>query len=76
MRLHLPTTKSGGMCQRAAVQQEPALRGVRGILLDGFDSTTRGMRTRFPGARLAAPACVTRCNKLPKKLAAIPSPDA
>jgi hypothetical protein len=37
--------------QRAAVHQEPSYR-VRGILTDGFDSTTKSMRTLFPGARL------------------------
>jgi hypothetical protein len=58
--------------QHAAVQQEPAYR-VRGILTDGFDSTTKSMRTLFPGARLGT--CLRHAlNKLPKKLAAIPSP--
>jgi hypothetical protein len=37
--------------QQAAFQQEPTYR-VRGILTDGFDSTTKSMRTLFPGARL------------------------
>jgi hypothetical protein len=37
--------------QRAAVAQEPTYR-VRSILTDGFDSTTKSMRTLFPGARL------------------------
>ena len=37
--------------QRAAIDQEPTYR-VRGILTDGFDSTTKSMRTLFPGARL------------------------
>ena len=56
----------------AAVQREPAYR-VRGILTDGFDSTTKSMRTLFPGARLGT--CLRHAlNKLPKKLAAIPSP--
>ncbi len=36
---------------QAALQQEPSYR-VRGILTDGFDSTTSSMRTLFPGARL------------------------
>jgi hypothetical protein len=58
--------------QRAAVQHEPSYR-VKGVLTDGFDSTTKSMRTLFPGARLGF--CLRHAlNKLPKKLAAIPSP--
>ena len=58
--------------QRAAFQHEPTYR-VRGILTDGFDSTTRSMRTLFPGARLGF--CLRHALlKLPKKLAAIASP--
>jgi hypothetical protein len=58
--------------QRAASQQDPSYR-VRGVLTDGFDSTTRSMRTLFPGARLGN--CLRHAlNKLPKKLAAIASP--
>jgi hypothetical protein len=58
--------------QRAVLQQEPAYR-VRGILTDGFDSTTKSMRTLFPGARLGN--CLRHAIiKLPKKLAAIASP--
>jgi len=58
--------------QRAAFQQESAYR-VRGILPDGFESTTKSMRTLFPGARLG------NCRRhallqLPKQLAAIASP--
>ena len=65
-------TQSYQVFQRAAVQQEPAYR-VRGILTDGFDSTVKSMRTLFPGARLGN--CLRHAlNKLPKKLAAIPSP--
>jgi hypothetical protein len=65
-------TQSYGEFQRAAVEQEPAYR-VRGILTDGFDSTTKSMRTLFPGARLGN--CLRHAlNKLPKKLAAITSP--
>src|SRR5206468_820700 len=61
-----------GEFQRAAFQHEPSYR-VRGILTDGFDSTTSSMRTLFPGARLGN--CLRHAlNKLPKKLAAIPSP--
>jgi hypothetical protein len=58
--------------QQAALQQEPLYR-VRGILTDGFDSTTRSMRTLFPGARLGN--CLRHAiNKLPGKLVAIASP--
>jgi hypothetical protein len=65
-------TASYGEFQRAASQQDPAYR-VRGILTDGFDSTTSSMRTLFPGARLGN--CLRHAiNKLPKKLAAITSP--
>ena len=60
------------MFQRAASQQEPSYR-VKGVLTDGFDSTVKSMRTLFPGARLGN--CLRHAlNKLPKKLAAIPSP--
>ena len=46
---------------------------VRGVLTDGFDSTTKSMRTIFPGARLGN--CLRHAlTKLPKKLAAIASP--
>src|SRR5712671_3504340 len=65
-------TQSYQVFQRAALAQEPSYR-VRGILTDGFDSTTSSMRTLFPGARLGT--CLRHAiNKLPKKLAAIPSP--
>jgi hypothetical protein len=65
-------TQSYQEFQRAASQQEPSYR-VRGILTDGFDSTTSSMRTLFPGARLGN--CLRHAiNKLPKKLAAITSP--
>jgi hypothetical protein len=58
--------------QRAALQQEPSYR-VRGILIDGFDSTTKSMRTLFPGARLGH--CLRHALlKLPKKLVAVASP--
>jgi hypothetical protein len=54
------------------LQHEPAYR-VRGILTDGFDSTTKSMHTLFPGARLGN--CLRHAlTKLPKKLAAIASP--
>ncbi len=65
-------TQSYGAFQHAAVQQEPSYR-VRGILTDGFDSTTSSMRTLFSGTRLGN--CLRHAiNKLPKKLAAIASP--
>src|SRR5919204_2549812 len=40
-------TESYQVFQRAAVDQEPSYR-VKGVLTDGFDSTTRSMRTLFP----------------------------
>jgi hypothetical protein len=64
--------QSYGEFQRAASQQEPSYR-VRGVLTDGFDSTTKSMRILFPGARLGV--CLRHALlKLPKKLAAIASP--
>jgi len=65
-------TQSYQVFQRAAVAEEPTYR-VRGILTDGFDSTTKRMRTLFPGARLGN--CLRHAlNTLPKKLVAITSP--
>ena len=65
-------TQSYREFQQATLQQEPAYR-VRGILTDGFDSTTSSMRTLFPGARLGN--CLRHAlNKLPTKLVAIASP--
>src|SRR5882724_3631897 len=65
-------TQSYQAFQRAAVHQEPTYR-VRGILTDGFDSTTKSMRALFPGVRLGN--CLRHAlNKLPKKLAAVASP--
>jgi hypothetical protein len=65
-------TQSYGEFQRAAVQQEPSYR-VKGVLTDGFDSTTKSMRTLFPGVRLGN--CLRHVLlKLPKKLVAIASP--
>src|SRR6267142_840262 len=65
-------TQSYGAFQRAASQQAPSYR-VKGVLIDGFDSTSKSMRTLFPGARLGF--CLRHAiNKLPKKLAAITSP--
>src|SRR5712691_7646383 len=64
-------TQSYQEFQRAASQRDPAYR-VRGILTDGFDSTTSSMRTLFPGARLGN--CLRHAlNKLPGKRTAIPS---
>jgi hypothetical protein len=64
-------TQSYREFQQAALQQEPLYR-VRGILTDGFDSTTSSMRTLFPGARLGN--CLRHAiNKLPGTLTAIPS---
>jgi len=58
--------------QRAAYQHEPTYRG-RGILTDGFASTTSRMRTLFPGARLGF--CLRHAlHKLPKKLTALAPP--
>jgi hypothetical protein len=65
-------TQSYQEFQRVVLQHEPAYR-VRGILTDGFDSTTKSMRTLFPGARLGN--CLRHAiNKLPAKLTAIASP--
>jgi hypothetical protein len=65
-------TQSYQEFQRAAVDQEPTYR-VRGILTDGFDSTTKSLRMRFPGARLGN--CLRHAlNTLPRKLTAIASP--
>jgi hypothetical protein len=65
-------TQSYREFQQAALQQDPSYR-VRGILTDGFDSTTRSLRTLFPSARLGN--CLRHAiNKLPAKLVAIASP--
>src|SRR6516164_7385427 len=65
-------TQSYRAFQQAALQQEPSYR-VRGILTDGFDSTTSSLRTLFPGARLGN--CLRHAlNKLPGKRVAIASP--
>ena len=65
-------TQSYGVFQRAAVQQEPSYR-VKGVLTDGFDSTTKSLRTLFPGVRVGI--CLRHALlKLPKKLVAIASP--
>src|SRR6266498_3768653 len=65
-------TQSYRAFQQAALQQDPLYR-VRGILTDGFASTTSSMQTLFPGARLGN--CLRHAiNKLPGKLVAIASP--
>jgi hypothetical protein len=59
-------TESYGAYQRAALQHEPSYQ-VRGVLTDGFESTTKSMRTLFPKARLGN--CLRHAlNKLPDKL--------
>ena len=64
-------TQSYGAFQCAASQQEPSYR-VKGVLIDGFDSTAKSLRTLFPRARLGN--CLRHAlNKLPGKLTAIPS---
>jgi hypothetical protein len=65
-------TGSYGDFQRAALQVEPSYR-VKGVLTDGFDSTTSSMRTLFPGARLGS--CLRHAlNKLPSKLVGVSAP--
>jgi hypothetical protein len=65
-------TESYQVFQRAAVDEEPSYR-VKGVLTDGFDSTTRSMRTLFPGVRVGI--CLRHALlKLPKKLVAVASP--
>jgi hypothetical protein len=65
-------TQSYQKFQRAALQYDPAYQ-VRGILTDGFDSTTKSMCTLFPGAHLGN--CLRHALiKLPGKLMAIASP--
>src|SRR5262247_2953666 len=65
-------TQSYQAFQRAAVDQEPTYR-VKGVLTDGFDSTTKSLRTLFPGVRVGT--CLRHALlKLPKKLVAIASP--
>src|SRR5262249_41433055 len=65
-------TQSYGEFQRAASEQEPSYR-VKGALTDGFDSTTKSLRTLFPGVRVGT--CLRHALlKLPKKLVAIASP--
>src|SRR5262245_59080475 len=64
-------TQSYGAFQRVASQQEPSYQ-VKGVLIDGFDSTAKSLRTLFPRARLGN--CLRHAlNKLPGKLMAISS---
>src|SRR5438552_1985019 len=65
-------TESYGEFQRAALEYEPSYR-VEGALIDGFDSTTKSMRTLFPGVRLGY--CLRHAlNKLPDKLVGLATP--
>jgi hypothetical protein len=65
-------TESYGQFQRAALEHEPSYR-VKGALIDGFDGTTKSMRTLFPGARLGY--CLRHAlNKLPDKLVGLAAP--
>ncbi len=65
-------TGSYGVFQRAALAHEPSYQ-VRGALTDGFDSTTKSMRTLFPGTRLGN--CLRHAlNKLPDKLIGVSAP--
>jgi hypothetical protein len=65
-------TESYGQFQRAALEHEPSYR-VQGALIDGFDSTTKSMRTLFRGARLGY--CLRHAlNKLPDKLVGLAAP--
>src|SRR5215831_14545427 len=65
-------TESYRVFQRAASQQEPSYR-AKGALTDGFDSTTKSMRTLFPGVRLGY--CLRHAlNKLPSKLVGVSAP--
>jgi hypothetical protein len=64
-------TQSYQEFQRMASQQEPSYQ-VKGVLIDGFDSTSKSLRMLFPRARLGN--CLRHAlNKLPGKLTAIPS---
>jgi len=65
-------TQSYQVFQCAPLDQEPTYQ-IKGVLTDGFDSTTKSLRTLFPGARLGT--CLRHALlKLPKKLVAIASP--
>ena len=65
-------TESYGELQRAALEHAPSYQ-VQGALIDGFDSTTKSLRTLFPGARLGT--CLRHAlNKLPDKLIGLSAP--
>jgi hypothetical protein len=65
-------TQSYGVFQQAALHHEPSYR-VQGALTDGFDSTTKSMRTLFPRARLGH--CLRHAlNKIPDKLVGLAAP--
>jgi hypothetical protein len=65
-------TESYGQFQQVASQEDPCYE-VQGVLIDGFDSTTRSMRTLFPRARLGN--CLRHAiNKLPDKLTGLATP--
>src|SRR5215217_5430024 len=65
-------TESYGEFQRAALAHEPSYQ-VQGALIDGFDSTTKSIRTLFPSARLGS--CLRHAlNKLPDKLVSLAVP--
>jgi hypothetical protein len=65
-------TESYGQFQQAALAHEPSYQ-VRGALIDGFDSTTKSMRTLFRGVRLGY--CLRHAlNKLPDKLVGLAAP--
>lgn len=65
-------TESYGEFHRAAFAHEPSYQ-VNGALIDGFDSTTKSMRTLFPGARLVY--CLRHAlTTLPDKLVGLSAP--
>ena len=65
-------TESYGQFQSVAYQEDPSYE-VKGVLIDGFDSTTSSMKTLFPGARLGN--CLRHAlNKLPDKLIGLAAP--
>jgi hypothetical protein len=65
-------TESYGQFQQAALEHELSYR-VQSTLIDGFDSTTKSMRTLFPSARLGY--CLRHTlNKLPDKLVGLSTP--
>src|SRR6266478_5349040 len=65
-------TESYGVFQRTALEHDPSYH-ERGALIDGFNSTTKSMRTLFPGTRLGV--CLRHAlNKLPDKLIGVSAP--